>query len=206
MISPIDFIFHIDKYLEILISNYGNFVYVFLFLIIFMETGFVFTPFLPGDSLLFVAGAFSSTNVLNIYFLVLLLSAAAILGDTVNYWMGNFLGEKFFSRFIKQEHLDKTKNFFKQHGKKTIVLARFVPIVRTFAPFVAGIGKMSYPLFLLYNIIGGIAWAGIFLFAGYFFGNISFIKENLSVVILIIIFISLIPIVIEKMRSRKVFK
>lgn len=202
MIKVIDFIFHIDKYLEILISNYGNFVYVFLFLIIFMETGFVFTPFLPGDSLLFVCGTFASTGFFNIYFLFLLLSIAAILGDTINYWIGNYFGEKIFSKFINPEHLEKTKLFFKNHGKKTIVLARFVPIIRTFAPFVAGVGKMKYSVFLFYNIVGGITWVGAFLLAGYFFGNINYVKENLSWIILLIVVASFIPLIIDWLRRR----
>ena len=143
-----EFILHLDVYLATIIQSYGNFVYVLLFFIIFIETGFVLTPFLPGDSLLFISGTFASTGALNVYILFLLLSAAAILGDTVNYWIGSYFGEKVFIRFVKQEHLEKTKLFFHHHGKKTIVLARFIPIIRTFAPFVAGIGKMSYLTFL----------------------------------------------------------
>ncbi len=203
MINVIDFIFHIDKYLEILISNYGNFVYAIIFLIIFMETGFVFTPFLPGDSLLFVSGTFAATGFFNIYFLLILLSIAGILGDTINYWIGNYFGEKVFSKFVNQAHLERTKLFFQKHGKKTIVLARFVPIVRTFAPFVAGIGKMKYPVFLFYNVVGGISWVGAFLFAGYFFGNINFIKENLSWVILLIVIVSFIPVIWDWWRGKK---
>jgi len=203
MINIIDFIFHIDKYLEILISNYGNFVYAIIFLIIFMETGFVFTPFLPGDSLLFVSGTFASSGFFNIYLLFFLLSIAGILGDTINYWIGNYFGEKVFSKFINQKHFERTKLFFQKHGKKTIVLARFVPIVRTFAPFVAGIGKMKYSTFLFYNVVGGISWVGAFLFAGYFFGNINFVKENLSIIILLIVVVSFIPVIVDYIKNRK---
>jgi len=199
----IDFMLHVDLYLTPLIKDYGNFVYVFLFLIIFIETGLVIAPFLPGDSLLFVAGAFAAAGALNIYFLFLLLSLAAIIGDSVNYFIGRFFGENVFSRFIRDKHMERTKNFFNRHGKKTIVLARFVPIIRTFAPFVAGVGKMNYGSFLSYNIIGGIAWVAIFTFAGYFFGNIPLIKDNLSMVAILIIIISAIPIVIEYIKSRR---
>ena len=167
-----------------------------------METGFVLTPFLPGDSLLFISGTFASTGFFNLYFLFFLLSIAAILGDTINYWIGSYFGEKFFSRFIKYEHLEKTKLFFKNHGRKTILLARFVPIVRTFAPFVAGVGKMKYSIFLLYNFSGALCWVGSFLMAGYFFGSVGFVKENLSLVILLIIIISFIPIGLEWIRKK----
>ena len=173
-----------------------------LFLIIFLETGLVLTPFLPGDSLLFVSGAFAAAGSLNIYILFISLSIASILGDTVNYWLGHYFGIKVFSKFIKQEHIEKTKLFFHKHGKKTIVLARFIPIIRTFAPFVAGIGKMEYPIFLSYNVIGGVAWVAIFLFSGFYFGNIPLIKENLTLVVLIIIVASLIPVVIEYIKHK----
>ncbi|MBS3168581.1 DedA family protein [Candidatus Woesearchaeota archaeon] len=199
----IDFILHIDQYLNVLIQNYGNLVYIFLFMIIFMETGFVVTPFLPGDSLLFVAGALAATGSLNVYIIFLLLSIAAILGDTVNYALGKYFGEKVFSRFIKKDHLEKTKLFFNKYGKKTIILARFIPIIRTFAPFVAGIGKMNYFTFLSYNIIGGIVWVGIFIFAGFFFGNVPIIKENLSIIIILIIIVSIIPAVIEYFKIKR---
>jgi membrane-associated protein len=199
----IDFFLHLDVYLTSLIQIYGNFSYLLLFLLIFIETGFVFTPFLPGDSLLFLSGTFASTDVLNVYILFLIFSIAAILGDTVNYWLGNYFGEKVFSKFIRHEHLERTKLFFHHYGKKTIVLARFVPIVRTFAPFVAGVGKMKYTTFLSYNIIGGIAWVAVFLLSGFYFGSIPYVKNNLSIVILLIIIISLIPAIVEYVREKR---
>jgi membrane-associated protein len=207
--NPIDFILNADKYLEIIINKFGGGVYLVLFFIIFLETGLVITPFLPGDSILFVAGAFASTSNLNIIFLLVILSLAAILGDSLNYWMGNYIGEKVFlnNKLIKQEHIERTKEFYKKHGGKTIIMARFVPIIRTFAPFVAGIGKMNYARFLSFNIIGGILWVFTFVFAGYFFGKIPVVEKNLTFVILIIIFISIIPIIVEYLRQkRKIFK
>ena len=204
-INPIDFVLHVDKYIGTIISNYGNLTYFIVFLIIFLETGLVVAPFLPGDSLLFVVGAFSSQGYLNVGSVFIILCLAAILGDTLNYWIGNYFGEKVFSksRFFKKEYLEKTKEFYKKHGAKTVVLARFMPIVRTFAPFVAGIGKMKYFKFLTYNVIGGIAWVGFFLFAGYFFGGIPFVEKNLTFVIYSIVLISFLPIVIEYIRTRK---
>lgn len=201
--SIINFILHLDTSLTVLIQSYGDFVYLLLFLIIFMETGFVLTPFLPGDSLLFIAGALAAAGALNVYLLFLLLSIAAILGDTINYWIGYHFGEKFFSKFIKKEHIERTKLFFHHHGKKTIVLARFIPIIRTFAPFIAGIGKMDYLTFLIYNVIGGIAWVAIFIFSGFYFGNIAYIKENLTLVIAIIVIISFIPAIMEYIKHRR---
>jgi len=198
----ISLLFHTDTYLTEIIQNYGNLVYAVLFLIIFVETGLVIMPFLPGDSLLFVAGTLAGTAGLNIWLLFILLVSAAIIGDTVNYWLGRNLGEKAFRRFIRPEHMEKTRTFFDRHGKKTIVLARFVPIVRTFAPFVAGIGRMNYTEFLHYNVFGGIIWVGIFLTAGYFFGNIPFIKDNLSLFVLLIVFVSVIPIIYEYISHR----
>lgn len=196
----IDIFLHLDKNLAGFVVSYGALTYGFLFLIIFMETGFVVTPFLPGDSLIFAAGAIAAGSSLNIIYIYLLLSAAAILGDTVNYWIGHFIGPKVFekeTKFIKKEHLVKTQKFYDKYGGYAIVLARFVPIVRTFAPFVAGIAKMSYKHFVAYNIFGGILWVSIFLFSGYFFGNLSFVKNNFHYIVVVIILISIAPILIE---------
>jgi Uncharacterized membrane-associated protein len=204
--SLIEFILHIDKHLGEIIKNYGTLTYFILFFIIFAETGFVFTPFLPGDSLLFAAGVFASLGNFNILILLSILILAAILGDTVNYWIGHFFGEKIVTNPkipINQEHIEKTNRFFEKHGGKTIILARFVPIVRTFAPFVAGAGQMSYRKFISYNIIGGILWASIFTLSGFFFGNIPFIKKNFSLVVIVIILISLVPMIIEVIKHKK---
>jgi len=168
-----------------------------------METGFVLTPFLPGDSLLFIAGTLSAAGALNVIVLFVTLALAAFLGDTANYWIGRFFGEKVFSRFIKPAHMERTHRFFDRYGKKTIVLARFVPIVRTFAPFVAGIGKMNYFTFISYNVIGGVAWVAIFIFTGYFFGNIPFVKNNLKFIVILIIFVSLLPMLWEYIKHRR---
>jgi membrane-associated protein len=196
----IDFIMHLDTHLSLIIDKFGVWSYFILFFMIFLETGFVFTPFLPGDSLLFAAGALASIGAFNILVLIIILAAAAVLGDSVNYGIGHFIGEKIFSwkiTFIKKHHLDRTHAFYEKHGGKTIIIARFIPIVRTFAPFLAGIGKMRYLKFLSYNIIGGILWVMAFLGAGYFFGNIPFVKHNFSLTVLGIIIISLIPTVFE---------
>jgi len=196
----------LDKYLTNLVDQYGIWVYSLLFLIIFCETGLVFTPFLPGDSLLFAVGALGALGSINIIGIYLLLMMAAILGDTVNYWVGFSLGPKVFHermRFLKQEYLIKTEQFYEIHGSKAIVLARFIPIIRTFAPFVAGIGKMNYGRFLVYNVVGGIAWVSLFLLGGYYFGNVPIVKENFSVVILVIILLSFIPVGIEFIKQRK---
>jgi len=204
----IDFLLHVDKHLAELISNYGTWVYAILFLIIFCETGLVVTPFLPGDSLLFVAGALSaiSSNELNIGLLVAIIAVAAILGDSVNFEIGKFFGEKLFSnpdsKIFKQSYLEKTHRFYEKHGGKTIILARFVPIIRTFAPFVAGMGKMSYKYFISYNVIGGVLWVSIFLFLGYFVGNIPWIQKNLSVLVIVIIFVSILPAVFEVVKEK----
>jgi membrane-associated protein len=185
------------------ISQYGTWTYGLLFFIIFMETGFVVTPFLPGDSMIFAAGTFAALHALNVWLVFILLAFAAVLGDTANYWIGHFLGERAYHvKWIKKEYLDRTHAFFEKHGGKTIFLARFVPIIRTFAPFVAGVGRMSYSYFFSYNVFGGILWVALFTVAGYFFGNIPFIKDHFSMVIIAIILISLIPIVIEAWRGR----
>ena len=201
----IDFIIHIDVNLGQIISHYGITTYAILFLIIFMETGLVFTPFLPGDSLLFAAGAFAALNSLNIWLLFLLMSAAAILGDTANYWIGYFFGKKIVAHPkipIDEGHIIETQKFFHKHGGKTIILARFMPFIRTFAPFVAGVGRMKYQRFFSYNIIGGIIWVSIATFSGYFFGNMEFVKNNFSLVILGVVLISLVPIFIEIFRKK----
>jgi membrane-associated protein len=203
----IDFFLHLDKHLAEVIANYGVYTYALLFVIIFLETGLVVTPILPGDSLLFAAGTFAALGSLNIGVVFALLAVAAVLGDTVNYAIGKYLGPKVFhfpkSRFFNPEHLKKTHAFYEKYGGKTIIIARFVPIVRTFAPFVAGIGAMTYPKFLAYNVVGGIAWVAICVFAGYFFGNLPFVRKNFSLVILAIIVISVLPAVIEYLRHRR---
>ncbi len=204
----IDFFIHLDHHLSSVIQSYGGWTYGILFLIIFCETGLVVTPILPGDSLLFATGALAASGSLNVVTIFLLLSAAAVLGDTVNYWIGYFVGPKVFhaekkSRFFKKEYLDRTHRFYEKYGGKTIILARFVPIVRTFAPFVAGIGRMSYGRFLFYNVIGGVVWIALFVFGGYWFGNLPVVKENFTLVILGIIFLSILPVVIEIFRNRK---
>jgi membrane-associated protein len=205
MLYIIDIILHMDKYLGQIIQDYGTWTYLLLFFMIFMETGFVITPFLPGDSLLFAAGTFAGLGYLNIGILFVLLAIAAVAGDTVNYWIGHSIGPRAFSgnvRFLKKEYLDRTHAFYEKHGGKTIIIARFIPIIRTFAPFVAGVGEMTYGKFISYNVIGGIAWVALFTFGGYFFGNLPIVKENFSFVILAIIFISVLPAIIEFIRER----
>ncbi len=195
-----EYILHIDQYLGVVVQDYGLLAYGVLFLIIFLETGLVVTPFLPGDSLLFAAGALAATSSLNPIFLFILLAVAAILGDTVNYWAGYKIGNRIFEKdrpFVKEEYLKRTQTFYEKHGKKTIILARFIPIIRTFAPFIAGVGKMEYKTFLSYNVIGGIAWIALLVFGGYFFGNVPIVKNNFGVVVIAIIIISLVPAVIE---------
>jgi membrane-associated protein len=202
----IDFVLHMDEHLAVIISQYGTWTYAILFLIIFLETGFVVTPFLPGDSLLFAAGTFAVLGSLNAWVLFILLSLAAVLGDTINYWIGNYIGDRAFSgniRWLKKEHLDRTHEFYEKHGGKTIILARFIPIIRTFAPFVAGVGSMTYGHFITYNIVGGISWVAIFTFLGYFFGNLPFVEDHFEIVIFTIIFISLLPPIFEYLKTRK---
>ncbi len=203
----IDFLLHLDKYLGAIIQDFGALTYLILFLVIFCETGLVITPFLPGDSLIFAAGAFSALGSLNVYWLFLLISAAAIIGDTVNYWAGHFFGPKIFKKetgiFLNKKYLDQTAQFYEKHGGKTIIIARFIPIIRTFAPFVAGIGQMNYWRFISYNVFGGIFWVGLFTFGGYFFGTLPLVKNNFTLVIAAIIIISFLPMIIEFLRHRK---
>src|SRR5512134_3675530 len=200
----VDFFLHLDKHLAEVIQAYGAWTYGLLFTIVFLETGLVVTPLLPGDSLLFAAGSFAALGALDVGLLFVLLTVAAVLGDTVNYAIGHYLGPKVFhypkSRFFNPDHLRKTHDFYEKYGGKTIIIARFVPIVRTFAPFVAGIGAMTYLRFLAYNVIGGLLWVAICLFSGYFFGNLPFVRSNFSVVILVIILISVLPAVVEYLR------
>lgn len=204
--SLINIILHLDQYLLSITEKYGMITYGIIFFIIFMETGFIVTPFLPGDSLLFAAGSIAALGGLNIFILLILLTIAAITGDTVNYWIGRFIGPKLFesnSRFFKKKHLDKAHAFYEKHGGFAIVLARFVPIVRTFAPCVAGISKMNYGKFLFFNITGGITWISLFTLTGYFFGNLPFVKENFHYVIGVIIVLSLIPIAFEYYKEKR---
>jgi membrane-associated protein len=202
----IDLFLHLDHHLGQLISQYGIWTHLILFLIVFCETGLVITPFLPGDSLLFAAGTFAALGALDLWLLVLLLIVAAIIGDTVNYWIGAYIGPRAFKgdiRFLRKEYLDRTHAFYEKHGGKTIILARFVPIIRTFAPFVAGVGAMSYPKFIVYNVVGAVLWVGLFVLGGYFFGNIPVVRENFTLVILAIIGISVLPIAVEALRARR---
>lgn len=207
IIGLTDFFLHLDKYLGAVIQNYGIFTYVLLFIIIFCETGLVVAPILPGDSLLFAAGAFAAIGVLNPFWLFGTLTAAAILGDTANYWIGRSIGPRIFAkenvRFLNKKHLEKAHQFYEKYGGKTIILSRFLPIIRTFAPFVAGIGKMNYFRFISYNVFGGILWPTTFIFGGYFFGNIAFVKNNFSLIIFAIMFISILPIIVDFFLHRK---
>ncbi|WP_010294981.1 DedA family protein [Clostridium senegalense] len=196
---------HIDKFLGAFIGEYGLFIYLILFIIIFCETGLVIIPFLPGDSLLFAAGAFAALGDLNIVILIISLGLAAILGDTINYHIGRYLGPKVLkddNKFLKKEYIDKTNKFYETYGGKTIILARFMPIIRTFAPFVAGVGKMNYKKFITFNAIGGIVWVSGILLIGYSFGNIPFVEKNFSIVIIAIIMISLLPAVFELIKNK----
>jgi membrane-associated protein len=205
--SLIDFVLHIDQHLQVIVNDYQTWTYVILFLIIFAETGLVVTPILPGDSLLFAAGAIAAKPevTLNVFFLLLLLCIAAVLGDLVNYHIGKAIGHRAFSgkyKLLKVEYLEKTQQFYYKHGGKTIIYARFIPIIRTFAPFVAGIGTMSYAKFASFNVVGGVAWVSSFLLLGYFFGGLPVIKENFTYVVFGIIFVSILPPIIELLRNR----
>lgn len=202
----IDLFLHLDEHLSTVLQTYGVWTHALLFLVVFLETGFVVTPFLPGDSLLFAAGTFAALGDLHLGWLFLLLAGAAILGDTVNYWIGHAVGERAFSgriRWLKQEYFERTHAFYEKHGGKAVVLGRFVPIVRTFVPFVAGVGAMTYPKFLFYNVFGGLLWVTLFLGLGYFFGNIPVVKQNFSLVILGIILVSVLPMGYEYLKARR---
>lgn len=206
--TVLDYVLHLEGHLAVMIQNFGSWIYVVMFLVIFAETGLVVTPFLPGDSLLFALGAFCAIpNGLNLGILMASLTVAAILGDSVNYWIGSLLGPRIFRgeriRFLNPKHLERTHEFYERYGGKTIILARFVPIVRTFAPFVAGMGKMTYRRFMAFNVIGGIAWIMSMLLAGWFFGNVPWVKGNFTAVILGIVFVSILPAVIEVIRERR---
>jgi len=200
----IQFVLHIDKHLFDICTQYGAWVYAILFIIVFCETGFVITPFLPGDSLLFAVGSLAAIDALNIWSSIFLLIIAAFAGDTVNYWIGHYVGPKIFHkekvRFLNKEYLERTHRFYEKHGGKTIIIARFLPIIRTFAPFVAGIGSMTYPRFMIYNLTGGILWVLLFTLGGYFFGNFPFVRENFSLVILALVLIPGIPAAMEFIR------
>jgi membrane-associated protein len=202
----IDLIIHFDKHLIYVVQNFGSWAYVLLFIVIFAETGFVLTPFLPGDSLLFIVGAFAAKDLFNIFTVFVILSLAAIIGDSVNYAIGKHFGHKIFkyenARILKKEYLEYTHKFYEKYGARTIVIARFVPIVRTFAPFVAGIGRMNYLKFISYNVIGAVAWVGIFTFGGFWFGNIPIIKNNFAVVTFVIIILSVLPVAIKLLKVK----
>jgi membrane-associated protein len=196
--NVIEIVFHVDRHLGAVIQSFGNWTYLLLFGIIFAETGLVITPFLPGDSLLFAVGAFAAIGSFNLFWLLMVLAGAAIIGDSVNYAIGKFFGEEMLGHhFFKKEHVERTHRFYEKHGGKTIILARFIPIIRTFAPFVAGVGEMNYYKFLLYNVTGGLLWVALFVLGGYYFGNIKVVKENFSFVILAIIVLSVLPVAIE---------
>lgn len=207
LLTLIDFVLHVDRHLIQLLADYGLWIYGILFLIVFLETGLVVTPFLPGDSLLFVAGALAAAGGMDVWLLFGLLASAAILGDALNFWIGRLLGERAYklpdTRWFKQAYLRKTHDFYERHGGKTIIIARFMPIVRTFAPFVAGVGHMSYRRFAAFNVAGAILWVGSFLAAGYFFGNIPAVKQNLTLVIFGIIILSIMPGLVAYVRHRQ---
>jgi membrane-associated protein len=203
----IDIVLHLDRHLQWLVANYGHWVYLILFLIIYCETGLVVTPFLPGDSLLFVAGAVAAGGGMDVHLLFVLLAVASFSGDNTNYWVGRFAGPRVFregrSRLLDPRHLERTRLFYERHGGKTVIIARFLPIVRTFAPFVAGLGRMVYPRFVLFSFAGSILWIGSLTYAGYIFGNIPVVKQNLSLVIVGIVLLSLMPGIIEYLRNRR---
>ncbi|MFA5764466.1 MAG: VTT domain-containing protein [archaeon] len=205
MVGLINLLLHLDEYIGTIIQTYGTATYLILFFVIFIETGLVFFPFFPGDSLIFVAGAFASTGVINFFWLFIILSFAAILGDSINYSIGKYLGKEVFLKrhWINEQNIEKTKDFFKRHGGKTIIFARFIPIIRTFAPFVAGVGKMNYLKFFAFNVIGAISWVISMLTLGYYFGTIPFVKENLSIIIIVIIIISFIPAILAWISHKK---
>ena len=202
----LDIVLHLDRHLQWLVENYGVWIYAILFAVIYCETGFVVTPFLPGDSLLFIAGTVAAAGGMYVHGLFALLAAASFLGDNTNYWIGRFVGPRVFSRqqsrLFNPAHLRRTELFYEKYGAKTIMLARFVPIVRTFAPFVAGIGRMRYPVFVSYSFAGSIAWVGSLTYAGYYFGNVSFIRQNLTVAVLVVVLLSILPGIIEFARHR----
>jgi membrane-associated protein len=209
ILKIVEFILHIDKYLSAIIIRYGAWTYGLLFFVIFMETGFVVTPFLPGDSLIFAAAAFSAQGALNPWLLFILMAIAAFAGDTANYWIGHAIGAKAYTgevKWIKKEYMERTRAFFEKHGGMTIFLARFVPIIRTFTPFVAGVSKMPYGYFITWNMIGGATWVATFTLLVYFFGNIPFVQKNFELVIIAIILISFVPAVLEAVRARKEMK
>ncbi len=200
-----EFILHIDRHLGEIIADYGTWTYLILFAIVFIETGLVVMPFLPGNSLLFAAGALAATSALNVWAVFVLLAFAAILGDTVNYWIGHRIGPRVFRedvRFLKREYLERTQRFYEKHGGKTIFLARFIPIIRTFAPFVAGVGTMRYGKFIVYNVVGALVWTSLFTFAGFFFGNLPVVRDNFGLVVVAIIVISVLPVVYELVQQR----
>ena len=203
----VDFILHLDTHLDQILKDFGPWCYLLFFVIIFAETGLVVTPILPGDSLLFALGTFAARGSLHIGLIFVILAAAAVLGDSANYAIGKYFGSWILKKegawFLKKEHIDRTHKFYEKYGPKTIVLARFVPIIRTFAPFVAGVGKMSYARFLTYNVVGGVLWIAVFILGGYFFGNIQVVKENFTIVIFAIIIISVLPAVIEVLKETR---
>ena len=206
ILKIVDFILHVDTTLADFITRFGTWTYGLLFVVIFMETGFVVTPFLPGDSLIFAAATFAARGALNPWLLFILLSIAAVAGDTANYWIGHAVGAKAYTgevKWIKKEYMDRTHTFFEKHGGATIFLARFVPIIRTFAPFVAGVSEMSYGYFITWNLVGGVTWVATFTLLGYFFGNIPFVQNNFELVIIAIVLISFIPAVTEGLKARK---